>query len=137
MPLTKKSADAAIDECRSLRIGDIAQRVGPIFFVVRKSRVGGGTDIAGGEVGEQRVLAGAAVTVTLLASCLSAEQVVSLLLLRRALRLVSEYRVELRGERRHLGRGFVAGNRLRHLVEAGADPAAIHRAQMNRQWLAG
>src|ERR1700732_2584507 len=74
---------------------------------------------------------------TLVASSLAAEQVVSLLLLRRELRLFREFSVELRGKRRHLGGGFVAGYRLRHLIEAGGDPAAINRAQMYRQRLSG
>jgi len=60
------------------------------------------SDIAGGEVSEQRVLAGPARTVTLVTFRLAAEQVVSGLLLRRELRLASEHRVELRGKRRQL-----------------------------------
>src|ERR1700737_1771146 len=137
MSVAEESADTAIDERRSLWIGDIAQCVGPVLLIVRKPRVSGSTDIAGGEIGEQRVFAGPAVTVTLVAFVLAAEEVVAGLLLRRELRLLREHRVELRGKRRHLGRGFIAGDGLRHLVEGGADPAAIDRAQMNRQRLAG
>src|SRR5258707_14560473 len=68
---------------------------------------------------------------------LAAEQVVAGLLLRRKLRLAREYRVELRSKRRHFGRGLVAGNRLRHLIESGAGPAAIDRAEMNGHRRAG
>src|SRR6202158_487298 len=137
MSVAEESAVTAIDERRPLRIGDVAQCVGPVLLIVRKPRGGWSTDIAGGEGGEQRVFAGPAVTVTLVAFCLAAEQVVALLLLRRELRFLREHRVELRGKRRHLGRGFIAGDGLRHLIEGGADPAAIDRAQMNRQRLGG
>src|SRR5258708_38296620 len=106
-------------------MGDSAEWVGPIFRVVMKPRIGRGADVAGGEGGEQRVLAGPAVAVTGVASRLAADQIVAGLLLRRELRLAREYRVELRCKRRHLGRGLVAGNRLRHLIESGAGPAAI------------
>jgi hypothetical protein len=41
--------------------------VGPIFRVVRKPRIGRGSDVAGGEVREQRVFAGPAVPVTVVA----------------------------------------------------------------------
>src|SRR6202158_879299 len=122
-------AGFAIDELGACRIGDIAQCVGQICRVVRKPRIGRGSDVAGGEVGEQRVLAGPAVAVTGVALRLAAEQVVAGLLLGREPRLAREYRVELRGKRRYLGRGLVAGNRLRHLIESGAGPAAIERAE--------
>src|SRR6266849_6992214 len=75
MNVAEKSADTPIDERRSQRIGDIAQCVGPIFAIVRKPRVGGSADIAGGEVSEQRVLARPAVAVTFIASRLAAEQI--------------------------------------------------------------
>src|SRR5258705_9895830 len=113
------------------------QSVGHIFLLMREPRVGWRTDVAGGEVGDQRVLAGPAVAVTFVASCLTSEQIVSLLLLWRELRLFRQYRVELRSKRGHLGRSFVARDRLRHLIERGADPAAINRAQMYRQPLTG
>ena len=73
MSLLEKSADTAIDERRPLRIGGITQCVGPVFLVVRKPRVGRSADIAGGEVGEQRVLTRSAVTVTAVALRLAAE----------------------------------------------------------------
>src|SRR5258707_5720040 len=99
--------------------------------------MGRSSDMAGSEVGKQWVLAGPTVTVTGVALRLAAEQIVSRLLLRRELRLVRAHRVELRGKRRQLGRGFIAGNRLRHLIEGGSGPAAIDRAKMNRQRLIG
>src|SRR5260370_7081760 len=58
MPFGEKIADATIDECRSRRIGDIAQCIRPIFRVVRKPRIGWGSNGAGGESGEQRTPAG-------------------------------------------------------------------------------
>src|SRR5580700_8555956 len=120
MSLLEKIADATIDKRRPLRIGGISQCVALIFLIIRKPRVGRSADIAGGEIGEQRVFAGSAVTVTLVASPLAAEQVVSQLLLRRELRLFREYCVEFRGERRHLRRRLISGDGLRHLVEGGA-----------------
>jgi len=60
-----------------------SQCIGPIFRVVRKPRIGRGSDAAGGEVGEQRVLARPAVAVTGVALRLAAKQVVAHLLLRR------------------------------------------------------
>src|SRR6202011_5375836 len=88
-------------------------------------------------VGEQRILAGAAVAVTSIALCLAAEQIVARLLLRRELRFLCQHRVVLRGKRRYLGGGLIAGDGLRHLIEGGADPATIDRAKMNWQRLAG
>src|SRR5260370_38440988 len=96
MSVGEKIADTAIDECRSLRIGDIAQCVGPIFLIVRKPRIGRGSNIAGGEVGEQRGLARPAVTVTGVALRRAAEQAVSLLLLRSELRFVRKHRAIFR-----------------------------------------
>src|SRR5882757_1935522 len=52
MPVAEKAADAAVDERRPCRIGDIAERVGPTLRIVWKPRIGRGSDIAGGEVGE-------------------------------------------------------------------------------------
>jgi hypothetical protein len=46
MSVAEKSTDTPIDEGRSQRIGDIAQRVGPIFAIVGKPRIGGSADIA-------------------------------------------------------------------------------------------
>src|SRR5207248_3743411 len=103
VPWLDKGADAAIDKWRALRIGGITQCVRPIFLIVRKPRVGRSADVAGGEIGEWRVFAGTAISVTLVASCLATEQVVALLLLRCELCLFREYRVEFGGERRHLG----------------------------------
>src|SRR5262249_51624215 len=50
MALGEKAADAAVNEGRSCRIGDIATWVGPTLQVIRKSRIGRGSDIARGEV---------------------------------------------------------------------------------------
>ncbi len=58
---------------------------------------------------------------------LAAKQVVAHLLLRGELHLAGEHRVELRAERRHLCRGLIAGDGLRHLIEGSAGPAAIDR----------
>src|SRR3954449_11325816 len=99
----------------------------------KAASVGGGADVACGEVGEQRVLAGPAVAVTLVAFRLAAKQIVTGLLLRRELRLAGVHRGALRGKRRQLSRGFIASNGLCHWVEGGAAPAAIERAEMDRQ----
>src|SRR5260370_2792641 len=99
--------------------------------------MGGSSGLAGGEVGEEGVLAGPAVTVTGIVLRLAAEQIVSLLLLRRELRFLCEHRIVLRGKRRHLGGGLIACDGLRHLIEGAGSPAAINWAKMNRQRLAG
>jgi hypothetical protein len=52
MSVAEKSTDTPIDEGRTHRISDIPQRVGPIFAIVGKSRVGGNADITGSEVCE-------------------------------------------------------------------------------------
>src|SRR5260370_26955819 len=62
MPFGEKIADATIDECRSRRIGDIAQCIRSIFRVVRKPRIGWGSNVAGGVVAAQRVPARPAVS---------------------------------------------------------------------------
>jgi hypothetical protein len=71
--------------------------------------------------------------VTFIASRLASEQVVALVLLQRKLRLLGEHSIKFRSERSHFGRRFMAGDRLRHLVEGRADTAAIDRAQVDRQ----
>jgi hypothetical protein len=58
-------------------IGDIAQRIRSLLDIVRQPRIGGSSDIAGGEIGEQRILLRPAVTVTDVALRLAAEQVVA------------------------------------------------------------
>jgi len=40
-------------------------------------------------------------------------------------------------ERGHLGRGLIAGDRLRHLIEGRAGPAAVDRSEMDRQRVVG
>jgi hypothetical protein len=62
---------------------------------------------------------------TSVALSLAAEQVVARLLLLRELRLASEHCVELRRKHCHFGRDLVAGDRLRHLIESGGNPAVI------------
>jgi hypothetical protein len=79
----------------------------------------------------KRVLAGAAVTVTGVALRFAAKGVVACLLLRREFGRAREHRVELRGKRRYLRGSLIAGDGLRHLIEGGADPAAIKRTKMN------
>ena len=64
MSLRKKTADATIHEGRPFRVGGIAECIRPAFLIIGKSGISGGSDVAGGEVGEQRVLARAAVAVT-------------------------------------------------------------------------
>ena len=108
-----------------------------MLCIVRKPRIGGGPDIAGGEVREQRILAGAAIAVTGIALRLATKEVVTCLLLWRELRLARKHRIELRGEVRYLGGCLVAGDRLRHLIERGGGPAAIQRSKMDRYRLVG
>src|SRR5258708_39305758 len=98
MPSNEKRADAAIDERLALRIGDIAQRVGPIFRIVRKPRIGGSSDVAGGEVGKKRGLGPPAVTGAGIALRPSPGQIRSLVFLRGELRFSCEHRVGLRGK---------------------------------------
>src|SRR6266480_4690114 len=81
MTFGEEAADAAVDKQAPGWIGDIAQRVRPIFGVVREPRIGGDADIAGGEIGEQRILAGSAVAVAVVAFRLAPEEVIADLLL--------------------------------------------------------
>src|SRR5690349_2023142 len=108
MAVGKKAADTGIDESRPGRVGDVAARAGPSLGVVGKARVCRSPDVAGGEIGEQRIFARPAVAVAGVALRLSPEQSVARLLLRRELRLACLNRVELRREVRHLRGGFVA-----------------------------
>jgi hypothetical protein len=85
------------------------------------------------EVGEQRILAGSAVTVTGVALRLAAEEIVSRLLLRSELCFVREHRIKLRGKTRHLGGSFIASNGLRHLIERAHRSSAVDCAEVNRQ----
>src|SRR6266853_3829097 len=112
-------------------------RVGTIFRIERKPRISGRSDVAGGEIGEQRVFARPAVAVAGVALCLAAEQVVARLLLRRKLCLAREHGVVLRGKGCYLGGGLVTGDGLRHLIERRGGPAAIHLAEMYRRWIVG
>src|SRR5258707_9572923 len=95
MSVAEKSTDTPIDEGRSQRIGDIAQRVGPIFAIVGKPRIGGSADIAGGEGCEKRVLSRAAVAVTFISSRPAAGQNVALLLLRPKMPPPGEHPAEI------------------------------------------
>src|ERR1700730_5433459 len=99
----KKATDASIDERGARFIGDVAERVWLTLCIIRELRVGGSSDIARREIGEQRILARTAVAMTGVALCLAAEQIIARLLLRCELRLSCEHRVELGGERCHLG----------------------------------
>src|SRR5262249_32028529 len=94
-------------------------------------------DIARGEVGEEGILAGPAVAMAVVALRLAAEQPVAHLLLRGELRLARKHRIELRGEGRYLGRGLIAGDGLRHLIEGRGGPAAIQFAEMDRHRIVG
>src|ERR1700748_1494727 len=91
----------------------------------------------GGEIRKHRILAGSTVAMAVVALRLAAEQFVARLLLRRELRLAREHRIELRGEGRHLGRGLVARDGLRHLVECRGSPSAIKLAEMDRHRIVG
>src|SRR5947209_12879668 len=65
------------------------------------------------------------------------EQLVAHLLLRGELRLAGKHCIELRGESRYLGRGLIAGNGLRHLIEGRRGAAAIQFTEMDRHWIVG
>src|SRR5260370_41121289 len=118
-------------------MGAVPARVGTICREERTPRVGGGLDVAGGEVGEKRVFTRPAAAVAGVALRLAAEQVVARLLLRRKLCLAGEHGIVLRGKGCYLGGGLVAGYRLRHLIECRGGPAAIHVAEMYRHWIVG
>jgi hypothetical protein len=85
--LGEEAGDAGIDISRTCRIRDIAKRVRPLLVIVRQAWISGCADIARGEIGEQWIFAGAAVTVAGVTMCLAAEQVVAELFLRREIRV--------------------------------------------------
>jgi hypothetical protein len=87
----------------TVRGAGIASRVGSLLGVVCRR-----SGIARGEIGEQRILARAAVAVAVVALRLGAKQLVARLLLGRELRLACQSRIELGGERRRLRGGDVA-----------------------------
>ena len=64
MAAGEEIANAAVNECGSSGIGGAAPYVGSMLCIVRKPRIGGSSDIAGGEIGEQRILARPTVAVT-------------------------------------------------------------------------
>src|SRR5213079_895702 len=80
---------------------------------------------------------GPAIAVTGIALRLAAKQIVACLFLRRELRLAGQHRVKLRAERRYLGRGFITGDGLGHLIVRRAGAAAVDRPEMDRQRVAG
>src|SRR5438270_11212624 len=104
MAVREKAADAEVDERLAARVCHIAPRIGHALRIIRKQRIGRSSDVARGEVGEQRFFAGATIAVTLVASRLATKEVITGLLLRGELRLFAHYRIELRRERRHLVR---------------------------------
>src|SRR4029077_16377622 len=96
-----------------------------------------GTDVARGEISEERILAGSAIAMAVVALRLATEQLVARPLLRGELRLAREHRLELRGEGRHLGGGLITGNGLRHLIKGRSSAAAIQFAEVDRHWIVG
>src|SRR3954469_10403987 len=125
MTVCEKAADAEVNERLAARVCQIAPRIWHSLRVIGKQRIGRRSDVTGGEVGEQRFFTGTTVAVTFVASRLSAKKVITGLLLRRELRLFSHHGIELRRERRHLVRGLIPRNGLRHLIEGGRCAPAI------------
>src|SRR3979411_2125311 len=79
----QETTDPRIDKAEAFRIGHVAALVRRALAIERHRAVGRGAEIARGEIGEQRLLARAAVAMTFVASSLAAEEIVAQLLFRR------------------------------------------------------
>src|SRR6266508_4208990 len=103
----EKAAHALVDKLEPLRIGNVAARIRRALLVKREGGVCRDPEIARGEIGEQRLLAGSAVAMTLVASTLAAEHFIAELLLRRQRRALADESVELRCKRTDVLRAFI------------------------------
>src|SRR5262249_9988451 len=137
MTFWEETANAEVDERRTVPMGDISQRIGLILRVIGEPPIGRGSDIAGSEIGEQRILTGAAVAMALVTSRLGSEQVITCLLLRRELRFMGEHGIELRGKARDLGRSLILSDGLRHLIECHRRSSAVELAEVDRPRIVG
>jgi len=128
MPLVRKIADAAIAE-RCLPDWRHSPVVGR-FSGSKESRGLEGFDVAGGEVGEQRVLAGPPSRWQVVALRLPAKQVVAQLLLGVNFTLPASTRTKPLEMTRHLCKRHHSGRGLRHRSKVVPGPAAMDRALM-------
>src|SRR5713101_7404604 len=107
----QKGSNTGVVVSLSRRIGAIAAPVGPILIVVLQRWVPRYAEVAGCEVGEQRLFSGPAIAVTLVASCLTAEQSIPICFLWRELFFSRLHIVILGSERADFRRSFVGRSR--------------------------
>src|SRR5882762_9502541 len=85
----QKVSDSGIDVRRSSDVtgdvGSVAALVGPALVIELQSGISGDAEITGGEVRKQGLFPGPAIAMTLVASRLAAEQLISQFFLRREL----------------------------------------------------
>src|SRR6202043_2254246 len=70
----QKRSNTGVVVSLSRRIGPTAAPVGLVLIVILQRRIPRDAEIAGCEVGEERLFTGPAIAVTLVASCLTAEK---------------------------------------------------------------
>src|SRR5437879_6458113 len=64
---SQEAAHSQIQKLEALRVGSVAESVGRILFVKRKSRIRRQSEVGGHKIGEQRLLTGAPVAMAFVA----------------------------------------------------------------------
>src|SRR6266849_3258019 len=128
----QKRSDARVVVSLSRRISAIATPVGRIFVVILQLWIPRDAEIAGCEVGEQRFFTGPAIAVTLVASCLTAEQRIPIRFMWRELFFSRLHIVIFGSERTDLRRSFIRGSRQSEAVIHAVGTLPVCHAEMDR-----
>src|SRR5216683_2252252 len=130
-------SDSGIDILRSSDVasdvGSVAALVGPALVEELQSGISGDAEITGGKVRKQGLFPGPAVAMTLVASRLAAEELITQFFLRRELVVSCLHVVVLRREGTHLWRELVCGNGQPELVIDVIGASSVSGTQVERE----
>src|SRR5713101_3074583 len=130
-------SDSGIDILRSSDVasdvGSVAALVGPALVIELQSRISGDAEITGGKVRKQGLFPGPAIAMTLVASRLAAEQLITQFFLRRELVVSCLHVVVLGREGTHLWRELICGNGQPELVIDVIGAKSVGRTQVERE----
>src|SRR5713226_3943502 len=133
----QKGSDSPIDVCRSSDVrsdvGSVAALVGPTLVIELQSRIFGDAEITCGKVCKQGLFPGPAVAMTLVASRLAAEELITQFFLRRELVVSCLHVVVLRREGTHFWRELICGNGQPELVIYVIGAKSVCRTQVERE----
>src|SRR5712692_4843706 len=133
----QKVSDSLIDVCRASDVasdvGSVAALVGPTLVIELQSRIFGDAEITGGKVRKQGLFPGPAVAMTLVASRLAAEELITQFFRRRELVFFRLHVVVFRREGTHLWRELVCGNGQPELVIDVIGASSVSGTQVERE----